>query len=86
MADPMYDAVFELAKAHLLQAFDRGCQTPPCGNGWKPGYEALLSCRSRIAPSVSSSIGEQIRFTEGFDTADLRDEKKLLDQSSPASA
>ena len=25
-------------------------------------------------------------FTEGFDTADLRDAKKLLDQSSPASA
>src|SRR6185436_505512 len=27
---------------------------------WKPAHEALPSCRSRIAPSVSSSIGEQI--------------------------
>src|SRR5262245_26340868 len=28
---------------------------------WKLAHEALPSCRSRIAPSVSSSIGEQIR-------------------------
>src|SRR5262249_27044556 len=27
---------------------------------WKLAHEALPSCRSRIAPSVSSSIGEQI--------------------------
>src|SRR5262249_24465814 len=28
---------------------------------WKLAHEALPSCRSRIAPSVSSSIGEPIR-------------------------
>jgi hypothetical protein len=27
---------------------------------WKLAHEALPSCRSRIAPSVSSSIGERI--------------------------
>lgn len=28
---------------------------------WKLAHEALPSCRSRIAPSVSSSIGERIK-------------------------
>jgi hypothetical protein len=31
---------------------------------WKLADEALPSCRSRIAPSLSSSIGERIRFSE----------------------
>ena len=32
---------------------------------WKLAHEALPSCRSRIAPSVSSSIGEQITGASG---------------------
>jgi hypothetical protein len=37
---------------------------------WKLAHEALPSCRRRIAPSVSSSIGEQINaFTHQIRTA-----------------